>query len=127
VLVGGEVFYRVLAGPLPDSASAAVALRRLVDSGFKATSNDWDVRTTPLAFFLGRFESRDSAAQRMRQLRIQGVPSYVVDVPYSSGPVRYHLYGGAYSADSEAAVMRDLLKRVGLTDTLMLRLGRGSP
>jgi hypothetical protein len=127
VLVAGNVWYRVMAGPLSDSASAAAALNALVSRGLKAAANEWDLRSTPLAFFLGRFASRDSAVQRMRELRNQGVPTYVVVVPYSSGPDHYHLYGGAYSADSEAAVMRDLLRRTGLTDTLTLRLGRGLP
>ena len=124
VLVDGDMFFRVLAGPLQDSASAAAAAQSLVDRGWKAAFQAWDVRNTPLAFLLGRFDSREAAVQRMNDLRAQGVPSYIVEVPYTSGPNRFHLYGGAYQADSEAALMRDLLKRAGVLDTLVLRLGR---
>ena len=127
VRVDGSVYYRVMAGPLADSAGAAAALSSLVERGLKTASNAWDLHSTPLAFFLGRFDSREAAQQRMRELTAQGLPSYVVVVPYAGGPDYYHLYGGAYSKDSEAAVMRDLLRRAGLADTLTLRLGRGTP
>lgn len=127
VVVDGTLFYRVLAGPLVDSASAAAAMRTLVDRGWKAAMSAYDVRHTPLAFLLGRFESRDSAVQRKNELMTQSVPTYVIEVPYTSGPSRYHLYGGAYAADSEAAAMREIIRRNGLLDTLVLRLGRGTP
>jgi hypothetical protein len=128
VRVDQQLFYRVMAGPLPDSQSASVVLRSLVDRGLKTAANeDWDVRPTPLAFLLGQYEVRDSATLRMNELRAQGVPGYIIEVPYTQGPPRFHLYGGAYEKPSEAEVMRDVLRRAGVLDTLVLRLGRTLP
>ena len=128
VRVDQQLFYRVMAGPLPDSVSASVALRSLVSRGLKTAANeDWDVRPTPLAFLLGQYEVRDSAMLRMNELRSQGVPGYIIEVPYTQGPPRFHLYGGAYEKPSEAEVMREVLRRAGVLDTLVLRLGRTFP
>jgi hypothetical protein len=128
VRVDQQLFYRVMAGPLPDSASASVVLHSLVSRGLKTAANeDWDVRPTPLAFLLGQYEVRDSALSRMTALRAQGVPGYIIEVPYTQGPPRFHLYGGAYEKPSEAEVMREVLRRAGVLDTLVLRLGRTLP
>ena len=128
VRVDQQLFYRVMAGPLPDSQSASIVLQSLVSRGLKTAANgDWDVRPTPLAFLLGQYEVRDSAMARMTELRGQGVPGYIIEVPYTQGPPRFHLYGGAYEKPSEAEVMRDVLRRAGVLDTLVLRLGRTLP
>jgi hypothetical protein len=63
----------------------------------------------------------------MAELKGQGVPSYVVEVPYTRGAPRYHVYAGAYAGPSEAALMRDVLRRAGVLDTLVLRVGRITP
>jgi hypothetical protein len=120
-------WYRVLAGPLVDSLAAAATMQGLVDRGLKVAASQGDVRSTPLAFEIGRFETREEAEQRMNELKTEGVPSYVVEVPYTQGPSRYHLYAGAYSGPSEAMTMRGLLRGAGIPDTLVLRVGRNSP
>jgi hypothetical protein len=117
-------FYRVLAGPLADSASAATLMQTLVVQGAKTAEAADDVRETPLAFLIGAYDVRVDADARKNQLRESGVPSYVVEVPYTSGPVRYHLYAGAYGVPSEAEAMRALLRNAGVADTLVVRIGQ---
>jgi hypothetical protein len=117
-------YYRVLAGPLADSASAATLMQTLVARGAKTAESPGDVRETPLAFLIGAYDVRVDADARRNQLRESGVPSYVVEVPYTSGPVRYHLYAGAYSVPSEAEAMRAMLRSAGVPDTLVVRIGQ---
>lgn len=117
-------YYRVLAGPLADSASAAALMQSLVAQGAKTAESAGDVRETPLAFLIGAYDVRVDADVRRNQLRESGVPSYVVEVPYSNGPARYHLYAGAYGAPSEAEAMRQLLRTANVPDTLVVRIGQ---
>jgi hypothetical protein len=126
LLVDSVLYYRVLAGPVRDSASAAVLMDSLVARGHKTGSSEWDIRSTPYTFLLDEFATRDSAAARMNELRGLDIPAYVVEIPYTSGPPRYRLYSGAYSGPAEADVMRQLLRNTGLADTLVLRTGRTS-
>lgn len=118
------MYYRVLAGPLADSASAAALMQSLVAQGAKTAESAGDVRETPLAFLIGAYDVRVDADARRNQLRESGVPSYVVEVPYSNGPARYHLYAGAYGAPSEAEAMRQLLRTANVPDTLVVRIGQ---
>jgi hypothetical protein len=99
-------------------------MQTLVARGAKTAESPGDVRETPLAFLIGAYDVRVDADARMNQLRESGVPSYVVEVPYTSGPVRYHLYAGAYSVPSEAEAMRALLRTAGVPDTLVVRIGQ---
>jgi hypothetical protein len=126
-LVSGDLWYRVLAGPFADSVGAAVAMQRLVDAGLKRAAAVWDVRATPLAFLLGRFEQMAEANARADELMQKGIPAYVVEVPYSRGGPWYHVYGGAYTAPSEAERMGELLRNAGLPDSLVVRVGRTVP
>jgi hypothetical protein len=123
VLVDSVLNYRVMAGPVSDSATAVAILDTLLAKGHKMGSSEYDVRNTPLTFLLDEFETREQAAERMRELRRLDIPSYVVEVPYTSGPPRFRLYSGAYAGPAEADVMRQFLQNVGLADTLVLRTG----
>ncbi len=120
----GATYYRVLAGPLADSASAAALMQALVVSGAKTAVSEGDVRETPLAFLIGAYDVRVDADARRNELRESGVPSYVVEVPYTRGPLRYHLYAGAYNRPSEAEAMRGILRNAGVPDTLVVRIGQ---
>jgi hypothetical protein len=126
ILVDTELYYRVMAGPLADSVTAAAALDTLVAHREKTGSNVYDIRSTPLTFLLGEFATREEAEARSAELAPLGIPSYVVELPYSAGPPRYRLYSGAYSGPAEADVMRQLLQSTGLADSLVLRTGRSS-
>jgi cell division septation protein DedD len=126
ILNDNELYYRVLAGPVRDSAAAAVLMDSLVARRHKTGSSEWDIRSTPYTFLLDEFATRDSAEARMSELRGLDIPAYVVEIPYTAGPSRYRLYSGAYSGPAEAELMRQLLRNTGLADTLVLRTGRTS-
>ncbi len=123
VRVDQDLYFRVLAGPFTDSLTAAREMHTLVDRGLKTANSPTDIRSTPLAFLIGRYDTRDEALQKMNELKTT-VPSYVVEVPYSRGPMHYHVYAGAFAGETEALVMRDMLKHAGVQDTLVLRVGR---
>ncbi|MBX6362247.1 MAG: SPOR domain-containing protein [Gemmatimonadetes bacterium] len=126
VLVAGTLRYQVLAGPVADSAGAAILMRRLLDAGIKTGASAFDIRSTRLAFALGEFEAREDALARSRQLATKKIPTYVVEVPYTSGPPHYRVYAGAFAGAAEADVMRPLLRGAGVPDSLVLRVGRST-
>ncbi len=125
-VVSGDLWYRVLAGPLADSLGAVAAMDSLVVRGLKKAFGVWDVRNTPLTFLLGRFRRRTDAVDRMHELTSDGVPTYIVEVPYSRGEPWFHLYSGAYADAPEAARMRQILRDAGLPDSLVVRTGRAA-
>jgi hypothetical protein len=127
VLVDSTLYFRVMAGPLPDSASAAATMSRLVDAGHKASASDWDIRAAPLSFELDVYEAREQAETRVLELAAQDIPAYALAVPYSTGGVRFHLYCGAYAGPAEADIMRQLLAEAGIDATLVQRIGRPIP
>ncbi|MEJ2184758.1 MAG: SPOR domain-containing protein, partial [Gemmatimonadota bacterium] len=82
------------------------------------------VRPTSLAFRIQDFDTRAAALSRRDQLAAQGVPTYVVEVPYTVGPPHYRIYAGAYEYRSEAQVMAQLLQSAGIDAPLVPRTGR---
>jgi hypothetical protein len=124
ILVDSSLYYRVMAGPVQDSTTAASVMQNLIRRGLKSAGTEYDIRATPYAFLLGEYELREQAQQRMLQLRPLGIPSYIIEVPYTKGPPRYYLYSGAYAGAAEADVMRQMLRSAGLPDTLVERTGR---
>lgn len=126
ILVDSALYYRVMAGPVADSAAAAGVMQWLIRRGLKTGGSEWDIRATPYAFLLGEYELREQAEQRMEQIHALNIPSYVIEVPYTNGPPRYYLYSGAYSGAAEAELMRQLLRNAGLATNLVERTGRSS-
>lgn len=124
VVVDGVIYFRVLAGPAADSASAAALLDRLVSQGHKSDADAWSIRPTRWAYHLGDFDTRDAAERRGAELVEHGIPTYAVEIPYTRGPSRYRLYAGAYEGPAQAEVMAQLLRSAGISATLVRRTGR---
>jgi sporulation related protein len=123
LLVNKVRYYRVMAGPVADSAEANLMLRRLLENGQKTGSNPSDVRQAPLAFVLGDYDSRYAAHQREREVGAASIPAYVVQIRTTEGRTRYRVYAGTYSSPAEADIMRRMLKEAGLPDSLVERVG----
>ena len=124
VLVDSVVYHRVLAGPTPDSGSAAVLMQQLITRGHKTGGSEWDIRNAPMAFEVGVFDTREDAQARVDHLAGDTIPAYVLEVPYSSGADRYHVYAGAYAGPAEADVLRQVLAGAGMPANLVQRIGR---
>jgi hypothetical protein len=124
ITVGGAVYFRVMAGPVADSGSAAALLQQLVASGAKSAADGWSVRHTPLSFLFGEFATRAEATQRQGELLAKGIPSYVVELPYTSGSVAYRVYGGAFEDSAVAATLGSMLRGAGVQADLVQRIGR---
>lgn len=124
VEVEDVVYFRVLAGPASDSAAARALMLRLVDLGLKEEAQPWAVRNTAQAFRLADFDTRDAARARVAELAEDGVPTYVLEVPFTAGPSRFRLYAGAYRNEAEASVMAQILSEHGLDVELVRRIGR---
>jgi hypothetical protein len=123
VAVSGGVYYRLLAGPVPDAATGTALLQRLVDAGHKTAFDSWAVRPTELAFHLGEFGSAEAAQRRVAELRRVEIPAYVVRIRYQPGPSRYRVYGGAFETAAEADVMRQMLEEAEVESQLVPRTG----
>ncbi len=94
-------WYRVFAGTFADSVGARTARETLLRRG---VVDDALVQSTPLAFDLGIFDSRDQANVRKRDLASRGISAYVV----GAGP--YRVYAGAFRNQDEARVLRRALE-----------------
>jgi cell division septation protein DedD len=123
VSVNGSLFYRVLAGPVPDRDAGMALMRLLVDAGHKTAFDSWAVRPTTFAFHLGEYDSPAAAEARVSELAGLGVPAYVVPVRYEPGEPRHRVYGGAFENRAAASVMRELLTDAGIDAPLIERVG----
>jgi hypothetical protein len=123
ILVDSVLYYRIMAGPVTDSAAAAAILGRLLDKGHKTGASATDLRHSPLAFSLGDYESESGARDRAKEAIDLGIPAYVIEVATPQGARRHRVYAGAYAGLAEADVMRRLLRSAGLPDSLVQRVG----
>lgn len=123
IVVDGTLFYRVMAGPVRDSAAAAVLRDTLIAKRIKTISLGGDLVAAPYAFLLGEFDSRGRAQEQREAAKTKGIPSYVVEVKVDDGSTHYKLYAGAYTGPGEAEFMRPILKAAGLPDNLVERTG----
>jgi hypothetical protein len=124
VRLDGTLYYRVLAGPSADSASAARLMARLVAEGQRTEAESWAIRPTEWAYDLGEFDVRPVAEARRAELIRQAIPTYIVEIPYSWGPPRYRLYAGAYEGRGDADALGEILREAGYSPPLRTRMGQ---
>jgi hypothetical protein len=120
----GVVYYRLLAGPVADTAAAWSLMQRLVAARQKTDLDPWSIRPTVWAFHLGDFETAAEAAARAEELQEAQVPTYLVEIEYTAGPPRHRLYAGAYEGPGPTEVMRELLRAAGIEAPLVRRQGK---
>ena len=123
VPISGAVWYRVLAGSVPDREAAMLLMRRLVDEGHKTAFDDWAVRPARYAYLLGEFNTRELAEQRVVGLRELGIPAYIIPIDYEPGDHRYRVYGGAFENEAAAEVMAQMLADARIDAPLVQRVG----
>ncbi|HEY0671879.1 MAG TPA: SPOR domain-containing protein [Longimicrobiales bacterium] len=122
-VVQGSLFYRVLAGPLPDS-SAAVAVRdTLLARRIRTFTTSSDLVEAPYAFLIGSFDRRQDAETAASQTLPNGIPTYIVPVRVPGSANQYRVYVGTYTGPGDAAFMRTILRGASLPDTLVERTG----
>lgn len=125
-LVQGAVFYRLFAGPLPDSATAAAVRDTLLARRIKTISTANELVSAPYAFLLGTFERRADADAKVAEATVKSIPSYIIPVRGPSGP-QFNVYAGAYAGPGDAEFLREILKGASLPDTLVERTGSIRP
>lgn len=120
------LYHRVMAGPVADSVEAVVLMDSLIAAGHKTGGSPWDVRNAPLAFDLGAFDTAEAADARIAELAALQIPAYALEVPYSGGGSRFHVYSGAFAGPAEADVMRQVLEAAAIPANLVQRIGRST-
>ncbi len=125
----GVVYYKLLAGMAPDTATAGVLRDALVDADIiseeAAAPGAWSLtRETPLAYRLGEFATQQEAAAVADTLLAREIPTYTVSVPFSGGGDAWLLYAGAYPDSAAAGTLGATLQRAGVTAPLVTRVGR---
>lgn len=121
-LVDSTLYYRVFAGPMPDTAHADSIADQMVRTGLRSGRIDNDIHATPLAFLVAELPTERAARDRQTELEQLDIPTYVVRITEEDGD-RFRLYAGAYSGRGEAEVMRQLLRNAGVQDSLVIRAG----
>lgn len=124
VTLDSSVYYRVMAGPLADSASAATLMKALVREGAKTTADAWSIRPTPYSFLVGDYPTRAAALALRDSLARERIPTYIVPEPYSSGVLAYRVYAGAFEGPSLSVTMAEMLRKAGISPNLVRRTGR---
>jgi Mrp family chromosome partitioning ATPase len=119
----GTLFYHVMAGPVPDSASAIALRDTLLARRLKTAATPTDVRLAPLSFVIGDYSTRAAAEEAMNELRRLDVPGYMQMAEAADGAPLYRVFVGAFTAPAEADVTRQLLRGAGVRDSLVLRMG----
>jgi hypothetical protein len=119
----GTLFYHVMAGPVPDSASAIALRDTLLARRLKTAATPTDVRHAPLSFVIGDYSTREAAEEAMNELRRLDVPGYMRMAEAADGAPLYRVFVGAFTAPAEADVTRQLLRGAGVRDSLVLRMG----
>jgi cell division septation protein DedD len=122
-VVQGALFYRVLAGPLPDSTTAAAVRDTLVARRIKTMTLASDLLAAPYSFLIGTFARRNEAQARAAEAAAKGIPAYIVPVGDPAGATTYRVYAGAYSGQGDAEFLREILKSAALPDSLVERTG----
>lgn len=126
-LVGGVLYYKVLAGTLADTVQASQLRRRLVEARVVEAADavgSWSlVQFTPFAFDLGEFPEIAPAQARVDSLLRAEVPSYAVALPFSDGTERWRVYGGAFRDSASAEGMRRILADRKIEARLVQRVG----
>lgn len=124
----GVLYYKLLAGMAPDTATAGVLRDALVEADIiseeEAAPGAWSLtRETPLAYRLGEFETQEKAAATADSLLAREVPTYAVGVPLSGGGEAWILYAGAYPDSAAARTLGETLQQSGITAPLVTRVG----
>lgn len=124
--VGGRVsrFYRLLAGPFPDTTRAIAVGDLLGDRSLGSDPGGYLLRETPLAYELGTYDDRGVAEERAVALRDRRIPAYILPIPYSDGSERYRIYAGAYADAGEAGLLGSILDDAELDAELVRLRGR---
>jgi cell division septation protein DedD len=122
-VVQGSLFYRVLAGPLADSATAVAVRDTLMARRVKTFTSASDLLHAPYAFLLGSFSRRNEAVARGEQAAARGIPTYIVPIGDAGGIAQYRVYAGAYTGPGDAEFLREILEAASLPDSLVERTG----
>lgn len=130
--IQGILYYKVLAGALPDSTAARQLKERLVKAKLISAEDAADagalIQPTPYAFDLGERATDSAATAAADSFAVRNVPAYDLAVPFSDGSRRWQLYGGAFADSTTAEGMRKLLSTAGVTPKLVPRVGvRAAP
>ena len=124
VEVSDRIFYRILAGPAADPAAAEELRNSLGETLGNENPATWILRATPVAFFIGDYESREMAYRRAAEAPLAWLAPYVFEVGATDQPT-FRVYAGAYADSAEASVVYERFTESG-EDPLQLvtRVGR---
>lgn len=113
-----DLWYRLIAGVFPDSASAEGYLGRLRWGG-RLTAGAGAVARTPFALLLDSASSDALARVRVAAYRGRGIPAYVLR---DSVPV-WRVYAGAFSTEDDGQLLKRHLDSLNIQSALVLRAG----
>lgn len=126
-VIQGLLYFKVLAGALPDTVAAHALREQLVAAGAvdeDDAAGSWDlIQSVPLTFDVGQFASIEEARATADSLSSREIPVYALPIPFSDGSHRWQLYSGAYRDSATAEPMRARLVAAGVPARLVRRAG----
>lgn len=121
--IGDRVYYRLLAGALPDRIEGERLMDELVTAGKKERRREWDMRPVRLAFELGTFGAAQPAEDLRDLLHEQRLPGYVLTDGRDGNPA-FRVYSGAFETEEAATVLGEQLRESGRDAVLVSRRGK---
>jgi len=122
----GAVRYLVHAGPAADMVEAENLRAPLGETLIRDDSGAWRIRSTPLAFSLGRHESLSEAEEAARAAEVAGVLAYIVQLTFPDSTAGFEVLSGAFGAAEDTRWWYRALQEAGFRDALLVER-RGRP
>jgi hypothetical protein len=120
-----SVTYLVHAGPASDVVEAENLRGPLGATLIREDPETWRIRPTPLAFHLGRFETRAAAEARVQEVETAGALAYFVQLTFPDSTAGFEVFSGAFETSEEARWWHGALRDAGFEDLpLVERRGR---
>lgn len=127
----GRLYYKVFAGALPDTASAARLRDQLISAGVADTAAlagpSQMVQQRPWAFELGNYAARADAERRAAALDSVRIPTYLIAVPLAGGAPSWRVLGGAFADTTAARSLKRLLALARVEGRWVRRVGTPEP
>jgi hypothetical protein len=121
-----EISYALYAGPARDIVEAENLRAPVAGVITREDPEDWPVRVTPWAFYLGERGTLPEAQEYLASAEAAGALGYILHVTYPDTTEAYEILSGAFQGTEDARWWQLALRDIGYRDIPLIER-RGSP